>query len=122
MSQAGKMSAFTNATARQSPLSTTLRAKTGGKGIRTPDLLISNDSEAFSTGRDKTRHSATTTRGNVEFRDMQARHTATENDTLHDTLDDTPQEILPCNTDAPDLGFRNQRFQNIAFRFKKGAF
>jgi hypothetical protein len=24
--------------------------------------------------------------------------------------------------DAPDLGLRNRRFQNIAFRFKKSAF
>ena len=38
-----KDSAFTKATARQSPLSATLRAKTGGKGIRTPDLLIANE-------------------------------------------------------------------------------
>src|SRR5438132_8239982 len=37
------MSAFAKATARQSSLSTTLRAKTGGKGIRTPDLLIANE-------------------------------------------------------------------------------
>jgi hypothetical protein len=37
------MSAFTKVTARQSTLSAALRAKTGGKGIRTPDLLIANE-------------------------------------------------------------------------------
>jgi hypothetical protein len=38
-----KMSAFAKAPARQSTLFATLRAKTGGKGIRTPDLLIANE-------------------------------------------------------------------------------
>jgi hypothetical protein len=33
----------TKATARQSSLSSTTRAKTGGKGIRTPGLLIANE-------------------------------------------------------------------------------
>jgi hypothetical protein len=33
-------SAFTEVTARQSSLSTTTRAKTGGKGIRTPDFQL----------------------------------------------------------------------------------
>ena len=37
------MSAYAKATARQSSLSSTMRAKTGGKGIRTPDLLIANE-------------------------------------------------------------------------------
>ena len=37
------MSAFAEATARQSSLSSTTRAKTGGKGIRTPGLLIANE-------------------------------------------------------------------------------
>ena len=37
------VSAFAKATARQSPLSPTARAKTGGKGIRTPGLLIANE-------------------------------------------------------------------------------
>jgi hypothetical protein len=35
-----RLSAFAKATARQSLLSTTLRAKTGGKGIRTPDFQL----------------------------------------------------------------------------------
>ena len=34
------MSAFAKATARQSSLSSTTRAKTGGKGIRTPDFQL----------------------------------------------------------------------------------
>jgi hypothetical protein len=34
------MSAFAEATARQSSLSSTTRAKTGGKGIRTPDFQL----------------------------------------------------------------------------------
>src|SRR5438270_314247 len=38
-----KASAFAKASARQSPLSAILRAKTGGKGIRTPGLLIANE-------------------------------------------------------------------------------
>ena len=33
-------SAFAKATVRQSSLSTTTRAKTGGKGIRTPDFQL----------------------------------------------------------------------------------
>ncbi len=37
------MSAFAEATARQSSLFSTTRAKTGGKGIRTPGLLIANE-------------------------------------------------------------------------------
>ena len=37
------MSAFAKASARQSPLSSATRAKTGGKGIRTPGLLIANE-------------------------------------------------------------------------------
>ena len=37
------MSAFAEATARQSSRSSTTRAKTGGKGIRTPGLLIANE-------------------------------------------------------------------------------
>ena len=37
------VSAFAKATARQSSFSAALRAKTGGKGIRTPDLLIANE-------------------------------------------------------------------------------
>ena len=38
-----KMSASAKASARQSTLAAALRAKTGGKGIRTPDLLIANE-------------------------------------------------------------------------------
>ena len=38
-----KMSASAKAPARQSTLAAALRAKTGGKGIRTPDLLIANE-------------------------------------------------------------------------------
>ena len=34
------MSAYAKATARQSSLSSTTRAKTGGKGIRTPDFQL----------------------------------------------------------------------------------
>src|SRR5207248_10393510 len=37
------VSAFAKAPARPSSLSSTKRAKTGGKGIRTPDLLIANE-------------------------------------------------------------------------------
>jgi hypothetical protein len=40
MEQAEKMSASAKATARQSSLSSTTRAKTGGKGIRTPDFQL----------------------------------------------------------------------------------
>ena len=40
MEQAEKMSAFAKATARQSLLFSTTRAKTGGKGIRTPDFQL----------------------------------------------------------------------------------
>lgn len=40
MEQAEKMSAFAKATARQSSLFSTTRAKTGGKGIRTPDFQL----------------------------------------------------------------------------------
>ena len=40
MEQAEKMSAFAKATARQSTLTSTVRAKTGGKGIRTPDFQL----------------------------------------------------------------------------------
>jgi hypothetical protein len=40
MEQAEKMSAFATATARQSLLFSTTRAKTGGKGIRTPDFQL----------------------------------------------------------------------------------
>jgi hypothetical protein len=40
MEQAEKMSAFATATARQPSLSSTTRAKTGGKGIRTPDFQL----------------------------------------------------------------------------------
>ena len=36
-------SASAEATARRPSLSSTTRAKTGGKGIRTPDLLIANE-------------------------------------------------------------------------------
>ena len=36
-------SAFAGASARQSPLSLPTRAETGGKGIRTPGLLIANE-------------------------------------------------------------------------------
>ena len=39
----GERSAFADAAARQSSLRTTLRAKTGGKGIRTPGLFIANE-------------------------------------------------------------------------------
>src|SRR5437763_12448854 len=35
-----RMSAFAKATARQSSLFSTTRAKTGGKGIRTPDFQL----------------------------------------------------------------------------------
>jgi hypothetical protein len=38
--QSKNVSAFAKATARQSSLSTTTRAKTGGKGIRTPDFQL----------------------------------------------------------------------------------
>src|SRR6266436_2121604 len=38
-----KMSASAKASARQSPLLLATRAKTGGKGIRTPGLLIANE-------------------------------------------------------------------------------
>src|SRR5438445_8320391 len=37
------VSAFAKASARQSTPSASLRRKTGGKGIRTPDLLIANE-------------------------------------------------------------------------------
>jgi hypothetical protein len=40
MEQAEKMSASAKATARQSSLLSTTRAKTGGKGIRTPDFQL----------------------------------------------------------------------------------
>ena len=40
MEQAEKMSAYAKATARQSSLCSTTRAKTGGKGIRTPDFQL----------------------------------------------------------------------------------
>jgi hypothetical protein len=40
MEQAEKMSAFATATARQPSLFSTTRAKTGGKGIRTPDFQL----------------------------------------------------------------------------------
>jgi hypothetical protein len=39
-SQARTRSAFAKASARQSTLSATRRAKTGGKGIRTPDIQL----------------------------------------------------------------------------------
>jgi hypothetical protein len=37
------MSAFAQASARQSTLPLSTRAQTGGKGIRTPGLLIANE-------------------------------------------------------------------------------
>jgi hypothetical protein len=37
------VSAFAKATARQSTLPLSTRAQTGGKGIRTPGLLIANE-------------------------------------------------------------------------------
>ena len=40
MEQGEKMSAFAKATERQSLLASTTRAKTGGKGIRTPDFQL----------------------------------------------------------------------------------
>jgi hypothetical protein len=40
MLQGLNVSAFAKATARQSSLSSTTRAKTGGKGIRTPDFQL----------------------------------------------------------------------------------
>lgn len=40
MEQGEKMSAYAKAPARQSSLFCTTRAKTGGKGIRTPDFQL----------------------------------------------------------------------------------